>query len=127
MRPFLFVAKVTTRPATGSRLLRALRATDQATPQDAGRQRGIPSCQRRLCWGNKGNVLQHSRATDDLAQLLAAVLAYLPQPWAWPGDGGEELGNHRLLQRLLSRTRQQARQAPPRPVAFQEEATSPPG
>jgi hypothetical protein len=21
---------------------------------------------------------------DDLAQLLAAVLAYRPQPWAWP-------------------------------------------
>jgi len=38
---------------------------------------------------------------DDLAQLLAAVLAYRPQPWAWPRPRPAYLPHpHRKLPRL---------------------------
>jgi hypothetical protein len=38
---------------------------------------------------------------DDLPQLLAAVLAYCPQPWAWPRPRPPYLPHpHRKLPRL---------------------------
>ena len=41
-------------------------------------------------------------AADELAQLLAAVLAYCPQPWAWPRPRPPYLPHpRRRLPRLL--------------------------
>jgi hypothetical protein len=54
MCPFLFVAKVTTRPATGSRLLRALRATDQATPRMQAGSAGFRVAKGVFVGGIKG-------------------------------------------------------------------------
>jgi hypothetical protein len=60
-------------------------------PPPACRPGPAPACRRGPACPSVGTLQQHPTPAppmptpaDDLAQLLAAVLDYRPQPWAWP-------------------------------------------